>query len=142
MSSSLSKQELKSTHYLKSFMGDVLNLLSRHFKGETPLNHLEIGNYIGLVSLYEGKPTSNKDIADALGISRSTVSRIVADFIEKGWVIEQSHPEDGRRKMLLIAPGHPLADNFEKEFRVILNDMLERFDSKDIVLVDPAKKSF
>ena len=142
MKSGLSKLELKSTHYLKAFVGDVLHLLSLHFNGETTLNHLQIGNYIGLISLYEGKPTSNKSIADALGIPRSSVSRIVADFIKKGWVIEQSHPEDGRKKQLLIAPGHPLADNFEKQFRHLLNDLLQHFVSGRIVPVDPSKKSF
>jgi len=142
MNIELSEVERRSTHQLKAFIGEILHLLSLHFKGETTLNHLQIGNYIGLISLYEGRPTSNKDIAEKLGISRSTVSRIVADFMEKGWVIERPHPDDGRKKQLLIAPGHPLADNFEKDFRAVFNRILRDFESGKIVQVDSSKSDF
>jgi len=136
------KAEKKSAYYLKVFVGDVLSLLSQHFKGETTLNHLQIGNYIGLVSQFEDRPTSNKDIAETLGISRSTVSRIVADFIQKGWVIERRHLEDGRKKQLLIAPGHPLSENFEKDFRDVFDDLLRLYESGEIVPIDPSKSIF
>jgi DNA-binding MarR family transcriptional regulator len=142
MNSDLTKREQKSTHYLKAFIGDTLQMLSVHFKGETTINHLRIGHYIGFMSLYKGEATSNKDIADALGIPRSTVSRIVGDCIQKGWVIEKPHPEDARKRQLEIIPGHPLADNFEKDFRDRLNQMMQLFQCGKLVPVDPLKKSF
>lgn len=142
MNPDLSKLELKSTHYLKSFIGDVLHLLSRHFDGGTTINQLRIGHYIGLMSQYKGTSTSNQNIAGALSIPRSTVSRIVADCIEKGWVIEQSHADDGRKKELLIVPEHPDGDNFEKEFRRLLNAMVELFESGKIVQVDHSRDGF
>ncbi len=142
MNTQLDKIELDTTHFLHAFIGDFLRLLSLHFKGQTTLNHLRIGSYIGLMSLYENKPTNNKKISEALDIPRSTVSRIVTDFVREKWVIERPHPDDGRRKQLLIVPGHPLADNFEKDFRSLLNDVLKRYESKKIVLVDPEKRSY
>jgi DNA-binding MarR family transcriptional regulator len=142
MDHNLSKLELKSTLFAKSLNGDILQLLGQHFGGDTTINQLRIGHYIGLMSLYKGMPTSNKDIADALSIPRSTVSRIVADCIEKGWVIEQPHPEDGRKRLFLIAPEHPESDNFEKDFRRILNDVLQLFECGEIVAVDPVKDRF
>jgi len=142
MTNDLDKRELETTHFLHAFVGEILHLLSLHFKGQTTINDLRIGNYIGLMSLYETEPTSNKDISDALSIPRSTVSRIVTDFIEQKWVVEKPHPEDGRRKQLFIVPGHPLADNFERDFRALINDLLIRFESEKIVLVDPSKKSY
>jgi DNA-binding MarR family transcriptional regulator len=142
MDDSLNKKELETTHYLHACIGDILSLLSLHFKGHTTLNDLRIGNFIGLMSHYDTEPTSNKRISAKLGIPRSTVSRIVTDFIEQKWVTEHPHPEDGRKKQLSIATGHPLADNFEKDFRVIINDLLERFESNKIVRVDPSKKSY
>ena len=126
----------KTTHYLHAFVGDVLSLLSAHFSGQTTLNDLRIGNYIGLISQYEGRPTDNKEISEALKIPRSTVSRIVTAFIEKKWVAEHPHPEDGRKKQLFIVPGHPLADNFENEFRLLLHDLLDHLDSRNIELSD------
>ena len=138
----LSKLELKSAQYLKSYIGEILQLLSLHFEGGTTINQLRVGHYIGLMSQYKGKPTSNKNIADALGIPRSTVSRIVTDCIEKGWVIERAHAEDGRKKELLIVPGHPDGDNFEKDFRRLLNEAVQLFDSGKIIPVDPSKEGF
>jgi DNA-binding MarR family transcriptional regulator len=138
----LNVEELQTTHYLHALVGDVLSLLSEHFKGQTTLNDLRIGNYIGLASHYEGRATNNKDISDALGISRPTVSRIVTDFIEQRWVIETPDPDDGRRKQIKISAEHPLADNFEKDFRVLINNLLQLYESRKVTLVDPSKKSF
>ena len=142
MNDNLSKQELRSTHNLKILIGDILHLLSEHFNGDTTLNLLEIGNYIGLMSQYEDQPTSNKDIAEALGIPRSTVSRIVADLISRGWVAQVPHPEDGRRKLFVIPHDHPLADDFEKNFRDLTNNLFKRYESRQMIIVDPKKKSF
>lgn len=142
MADSLAKRERETTHYLKTFVSEFLGLLSHHFKGQTTLNDLRIGNYIGLKSQYGGEPTNNKEISAVLGIPRSTVTRIVTDFIEQGWVAERPHPEDGRRKQLFIVPGHELGDSFEKEFRALLNELLELYESREIVKVDPSKPSF
>ena len=142
MSTPLNGLELKSTQQVKSFIGDILQLLSLHFDGATTINNLRIGHYIGLMSQYKGKPTSNMDIADALDIPRSTVSRIVTDCIDKKWVMEQSHAEDGRKRELVIVPGHPDGDNFEKDFRRLLNELIQLFESGEIVLVDPSKEGF
>jgi DNA-binding MarR family transcriptional regulator len=142
MSLPLSTLELKSAQYLKSYIGEILQLLSLHFEGGTTINQLRVGHYIGLMSQYKGKPTSNKNIAEALRIPRSTVSRIVIDCIEKGWVVERAHAEDGRKKELLIVPGHPDGDNFEKDFRRLLNEAVQLLDSGKIIPVDPSKEGF
>ena len=138
----LSPTELQTTRYLHGFMLDILNLLAEHFGGQTTLNHLRIGNYIGLRSLHGNRPTNNKEIAEDLALSRATVSRIVSDFVEHGWVVEEPHPEDGRRRQLRITPEHPSADRYERAFRSHLNDLLDRYDSSEIMRVDPGKRSF
>ncbi len=142
MDRELSKLELKSAHYMKSLIGEVLSLLSLHFKGATTINHLRIGHYIGQISLYENRPTNNAEIATALGIPRATVSRIVSDCVEKQWVVERADPDDGRKKLLYIEPDHPLADNFEKDFRQLVNELIENFSSGKIVLIDPVRDGF
>ena len=135
MEKKLSRKELATTYYLHEFMGEVLRLLSLHFKGQTTLNHLRIGSYIGFLTFYKSNLTSNKDIADALDIPRSTVSRIVKDFIDEKWVMESPHPEDGRKKLLSIVPGHADEDRFERSFRAILNDLLQDYDDGKLVHV-------
>ena len=124
--------ERRSAHHVKSMIGEILRLLSLHFKGDSTVNQLRIGHYIGLASLYENKLTSNTDIAETLGIPKTTVSRIVADCMDKGWLVEVPDPDDGRRKLLGIDPDHPLADNFEHDFRALLDEALRLFEAGQI----------
>jgi DNA-binding MarR family transcriptional regulator len=142
LQSDLEPKELATTRYLHEFMGEVMRLLSAHFEGQTTLNDLRIGNYIGLLSQHQSKATSNKNIAEALDIPPSTVSRIVKGFVEANWVTEYPHPEDGRKKLLHITPDHARADGFEKSFRIILNELLKQYDDGKLVHVCPEKKSF
>lgn len=138
----LSAVERHSTHEIYRFKKEFVDLLAEHFGGHTTLNHLRVGNYIGLRSQYEIEPTSNGQIAQALGLSRATVSRIVSDFIQCGWVRETSHPDDGRKRLLVITPDHQFADRFERAFRRSVNELVDSFVSGKIVMVDPEKKSF
>ncbi len=134
--------EFQTAQEIQAFIGLFLGTLARHFGGETTLNHLRIGSYIALMSLYVGDATSNKDIAETLGISRPTVSRIVHEFIQQKWVRERAHPEDGRRRIIEIMPGHPASDRFERDFRRLLNTLLKRYEEHGIVIFDPDKPGF
>jgi DNA-binding MarR family transcriptional regulator len=111
------------------FTADVLSLLSRHFGGDTTLNHLRIGNYIGIQTLFYGRPTSNKEIANATGISPSTVSRTVTEFIARGYIREQQHDDDGRINLISIINSHPLAEGFEAELHKRVRGLLNSYAS-------------
>jgi DNA-binding MarR family transcriptional regulator len=139
---SIDSKERATTYYLHGLSGEILQLLAQHFQGQTTLNHLRIGSYIGYLTLYRSKGTSNKEISEELNIPPSTVSRIVNDFIDEKWVVERPHPEDGRKKLLSIAKGHELEDGFERSFRTILNELLRRYDDGRIVRVCASKKSY
>ncbi|MEZ5566225.1 MAG: MarR family transcriptional regulator [Gammaproteobacteria bacterium] len=134
--------EFDTARDIQAFVGLFLALLAKHFGGETTVNHLRIGSFIGLRTLYEDTSTSNKEIAQALGISHSTVSRIVHEFIEQKWIRQRPHPEDGRRRLIEIVPGHPLTDQFERDFRRLLNRMLQSFEERKLILLDPDKHAF
>ena len=142
MSKDVDSKELATTYYLHGLSGEILQLLAQHFQGQTTLNHLRIGSYIGYLTLYRSKGTSNKEISAALDIPPSTVSRIVNDFIDEKWVVERPHPEDGRKKLLYITPNHNQAVGFEREFRTLINELLRRYDAGEITQTDPNKKSY
>ncbi|MEZ5562307.1 MAG: MarR family transcriptional regulator [Gammaproteobacteria bacterium] len=127
--------DLQSVHYLQVFMGEVLRKLAEHFKGETTINHLRIGNYLGIRCLFEGKPTTNKDISAALGIPPSTVSRVTTEFLQRGYIVETPHPDDGRVRLITHAPGHPLVLGFEADLRLLVNDLLRRHSANQVVPV-------
>jgi DNA-binding MarR family transcriptional regulator len=132
----LTKNEKQSSLAHKELIGEILSDLAKRFGGEATLNQLRIGHYVGLASLYRSVPTNNTDISQTLRIPRSTVSRIVTECIKNGWMVEQAHPDDGRKKMLSVRPDHPQADAFETAFRKLLADFLERYDAGQITKID------
>ena len=121
--------EFPSYHEVQELMYQVLGLLASNFSGETTINSLRIGNYIGLKSIYRLEPTNNKDISRSLKIAPSTVTRIVTHLIDRGYVIESSHPDDGRIKLIAIVDAHPLQTGFESELRKVVRDFLLSYDS-------------
>ncbi len=128
--------DFQSVHYLQVFMGEVLRLFAEHFRGETTINHLRIGNYLGIRCYFEGRPTTNKDISTALGIPSSTVSRVITEFLQRGYIVEAPDPDDGRVRLITHAPGHPLVLGFETELRDLVNDLLKRYEEKLLVSVE------
>jgi predicted transcriptional regulator len=118
-------EESRAVSEIYRFKVDLVDLLARHFGGQRTLNHLRVGNFIGLCCQCDGRPTSNHEIAQALSLSRATVSRIVSDFVQAGWVTEFPHPEDGRRRLLMIPPDHPRVDEFERALRKRLSKLNE-----------------
>lgn len=140
--SQVTKAEFDTTRELYSFKVELLELMAEHFGGQTTLNHLRVGNFIGKRSQYDDRPTTNAEIARGLRISRATVSRIVSDFVRAGWVTEYAHPDDGRKRLLVITPGHPKGDRFERAFRRRLNDLLTQYSAGKIIHVDPKKRMF
>ena len=123
------RPEFPSYHEVQELMNQVLGLLAKNFSGETTINSLRIGNYIGLKSIYRLEPTNNKDISRALKISPSTVTRIVTNLIDRGYAVESSHPDDGRIKLIAIVDAHPLQTAFESELRGVVHDFLQLYDA-------------
>ena len=138
----LSELEVQSTREYHAFISSFLELLSDHFGGDTTVNHLRIGSYIGLRSQHQKTPTSHKEITEALHISRPTVSRIVKEFVDIGWVARRPDDNDGRKQLLEITPDHEVEDCFERDFRILMNGLLNSFAAGRIVMVDPGKRSF
>lgn len=129
MSEVINSRNRDNDRLVMEFTADILGLLSRHFGGDTTLNHLRVGNYIGIQTLFYGRPTNNKEIANATGISPSTVSRTVTEFIARGYVREQRHDDDGRINLVSIIDSHPLAEGFEVELHKRVRDLLYRYAS-------------
>ena len=57
---------------------------------------------LGVVGFFPGRTPT--ELADALGIPPTTVSRHVARFVDEGLVEREQHPEDGRSYLLRATP--------------------------------------
>jgi DNA-binding MarR family transcriptional regulator len=75
--------------------------MSGKYGGATTLNELVMLNY-GFVCHAGGEGISVTDAAETLGMPKSTVSRILTGMREKGFVTEQAHPTDRRRRVFRL----------------------------------------
>ena len=79
--------------------------MAEKYGGSTTLNELKMLNY-GFVCFAQGEDISVTKAASALDMPKSTVSRILTDMRAKGFVTEEIHPHDGRRRVFRLAAGY------------------------------------
>lgn len=87
---------------LFQFTALIFTRLSEKYGGGTTLNELLLINY-GFRCHFRGTPICVSNAAIDLGMSKSTVSRIISGMRAKGIVTETRHPTDGRRHIIRLA---------------------------------------
>jgi DNA-binding MarR family transcriptional regulator len=113
---------------LESHLGYWLRFLSNHvssaFRAKIEARGVSVSEWVVLRQLYAGKHTSAGSIADAIGMTKGALSKIVARLEQKQW-IERSVAEEDRRQqgLALTAAGRALvpelarlADENDAEF--------------------------
>lgn len=86
----------------QEFVYRSMNLLAEFYGGETTLNQIRVAQYVNWQSTCLGHPTMHQEICAALDMPASTVTRAIAKFIDLGWLIEKTDPNDGRKRINLI----------------------------------------
>lgn len=87
---------------LIKFASLLFNRMSKKYGGTTTLNELVMMNY-GFVRYSRGDAICLTTAARDLGMPKSTVSRILTHMRAKGFVTEQAHPTDRRRRIFRLA---------------------------------------
>lgn len=90
---------------LIEFAAKLFRRMSDKYGGSTTLNELLILNY-GFLRHAHGKSICVTTAASDLGMSKSTVSRIITGMRAKGFVTESVHPADGRRRVVKLAAAY------------------------------------
>ncbi len=81
--------------------------MSENYGGERTVNELRVLNAVLGCNLKKNSVSCSwgtTQIAKHLGIPKSTVSRAVYNLVQKGWLREKPHPEDRRRRIVLLGP--------------------------------------
>lgn len=87
-----------------------------------------------LVILQRRGPQSQSDLVRVMSLEKSWISRAVDGLEEKGWVVRERNPDDGRSVVLsLTVTGREEAQRIEAELRRHAQSVLER--------IDPAKRA-
>lgn len=102
---SSSDNEQKYRANLIKFAAMLFGRMSEKYGGGTTLNELVILNY-GFLCHSRGETLSVTRAARDLGMSKSTVSRIITGMRAKGFVKELGHPTDGRRRVFTLADAY------------------------------------
>ena len=87
---------------LIQFAAMLFGRMSQKYGGATTLNELLIINY-GFLCHSRGDAFCVTNTARDLGMSKSTVSRIITGMRANGFVTESPHPSDGRRRVVKLA---------------------------------------
>ena len=111
----------------------LLSATAESLPGDTTLNQLRIMHVVHYMTA-GGEPTSVSEIADALDMPRSGVSRVITELVSYGWVKEEPHPEDGRRRLLVAN-----SEKNENAFRIEQNLYESILDVARVVFTNMAE---
>jgi DNA-binding MarR family transcriptional regulator len=85
-----------------------------------------------LGALYLHEPVRMSDLAEHLGLDRSTVSRQMAAVVAGGYVLRQGDATDARAAMLSLAPlGHAVRRRLALAFQRICVDLVADWKRED-----------
>ena len=71
--------------------------------------------YLSIFVTWRLQGAQLKDICDNLELASSTLTPVVQKLVQKGWLLKQTSPADGRVRELVVAPSK------KAEFKDILN---------------------
>jgi len=81
--------------------------------------HASLSEVMALGELAEVDGMSQHELAQLLGLEKSTVSRLVAGLVDRGWVSRERTPHNRRLyRLQLTHDGHATARQIGKELRV------------------------
>ena len=101
MTETISSDQVRRKNLIM-FASLLFNKMSRKYGGSTTLNELAMFNY-GFVCHARGDDISLMAASRELGMAKSTVSRILTSMRAKGFVVEEVHPRDRRRRVFRLA---------------------------------------
>ena len=88
-------------------------------------SHASLSEVMALGELAEVERMSQDELAQRLGLEKSTVSRLVAGLVDRGWVSRARNPDNRRLyRLQLTDDGHAAATQIGKELRARHTELL------------------
>ncbi len=88
--------------HLGYWMRRVSNQVSGSFSRALEERDISVAEWALLRVLYDREQASPAGMADALGMTRGSISKIVAKARAKEWVASKGNPDDGRAQSLAL----------------------------------------
>lgn len=109
--------EKQGDNYLKELIRVLVRNLGILEKSEVPCYGITISQCHAIVEIGWAKQISLNELADSLGLDKSTMSRTINNIVENNLVIRETHTED--RRYVTIA----LTESGQKIFHSIEGNM-------------------
>ena len=79
--------------------------LGLHRSDATPCGFpVSLAEACALVALTHNEPLSQRELVQALNLEKSTVSRLVVELIDRGWVVRERDTHDARVQLMRRTP--------------------------------------
>ena len=128
-----------------AFPDDILRRLLQHLvraggllepAWQQPHDHggfrVSVSEVFALGTLSEEGPLAQQELADRLGLEKSTVSRLVAGLAERGWVVRERDADDRRfYRLTLTAAGRDAARRVGGDLRAHHDRLLSQLSAEE-----------
>jgi len=92
------------TKQLQDLFGEFLQALGLHRPDQVPTGFsISLSEMFALLALAAGAPMSQQALADRLDLEKSTVSRLIKDLEQQGWVKRERDLHDSRMFQLFLS---------------------------------------
>jgi DNA-binding MarR family transcriptional regulator len=105
--------------------------------GQTPCGQpLTVSQAHALAEIEARPGITQRDLARALGLARATVSELVAQLINRGWVNQIASKNDRRQRRLTVTEeGREVTEDIAKARRNLILDVVAGFSAVERTLV-------
>lgn len=112
MDESLGIEFRQTSKVIKAHIG---KLICEHLDEHKVKISMTEGIILHYVYSHEDRVVSSKNLMEAIGVSKATMSQTLASLIRKGLIEFEEWPEDGRvKRVLLTKKGQSLEENINK----------------------------
>lgn len=93
----------------------------------------------GVLRAVADRPQRVTDLAAAEGLTQPAITRLVDRLQERGWIVRQSDPSDGRVVLVaLTAAGEQFLQRLRLEYRALLHEEVGALDDADVEVLGRA----
>lgn len=131
------------TPSFQAAMVELTRAFGWHRPSQTPCGQpVPVSEAHALVELSKSGPLTQKELGAALNLQKSSVSHLVLNLLNRGWVERSRNCSDGRvRDVSLTAEGKVAADRISRARRDKMSAILEQIPEKERPAVMRALKT-
>jgi DNA-binding MarR family transcriptional regulator len=105
--------------------------LSRLFLTRTTMNVSR--TEVGVIRAVSVRPQRVTELAAGEGVTQPAITRVVNRLEERGWVMRESDPRDGRAVVVrLTPPGRTVFERLRGEYRALVHEEMATLDDEDV----------